>query len=61
MQKRLLLVLPLLLGAAFLPANPVSVEVDTGPESLIQLSAGFFGHGQDVWLQVDDVVLEEIR
>jgi hypothetical protein len=39
----------------------VSVDFDTGRESLIQLYAGFFGHGQDVWLQLDDVVLEEIR
>jgi hypothetical protein len=39
----------------------VTVEVQTGQESLIQLYAGFFGHGQDVWLQLDDVVLEELR
>jgi Domain of unknown function (DUF4185) len=39
----------------------LSVELDTGRESLIQLHAGLFGHGQDVWLQLDDVVLEEIR
>jgi hypothetical protein len=39
----------------------LSVDLDTGGESLIQLYAGLFGHGQDVWLQLDDVVLEEIR
>jgi hypothetical protein len=39
----------------------VSVEFDSGRESLIQLYGGFVGHGQDVWLQLDDVVLEEIR
>jgi hypothetical protein len=27
---------------------------------LINLYGGFFGHGQDVWLQLDDVALEEI-
>lgn len=39
----------------------VSVDFDSGRESLIQLYAGFFGHSQDVWLQLDDVVVEEIR
>lgn len=39
----------------------VSVEVEVGANPLIQLYAGTFGAGQDVWLQLDDVVLEEIR
>ncbi|GAA1603190.1 hypothetical protein GCM10009789_66500 [Kribbella sancticallisti] len=48
-------------GGAHPQYTKVSVEVQTGREALIQLYAGFFGHGQDVWLQLDDVVLEEIR
>ena len=48
-------------GGAHPEYTKVSVEVETGRESLIQLYTGFFGHGQDVWLQLDDVVLEEIR
>jgi hypothetical protein len=48
-------------SGAFPGYTLVSVEVQTGQESLIQLYAGFFGHGQDVWLQLDDVVLEELR
>jgi hypothetical protein len=47
-------------GGAHPTYERVSVEFDSGRESLIQLYAGFFGHGQDVWLQLDDVVLEEI-
>ena len=39
----------------------VSLDFDTGRESLIQLYTGFFGHGQDVWLQADDLTLEELR
>ena len=39
----------------------VTLDFDSGRESLIQLYAGFFGHNQDVWFQLDDVVLEEIR
>jgi hypothetical protein len=48
-------------SGAFPGYTLVSVEVQTGQESLIQLYAGFFGHGQDVWLQLDDVVREELR
>ena len=48
-------------GGAHPEYTKVSVEFRHGRESLIQLYAGFFGHGQDVWLQLDDVVLEEIR
>ncbi|TDO33767.1 uncharacterized protein DUF4185 [Kribbella sp. VKM Ac-2527] len=48
-------------GGAHPQYTKVSVEFESGRESLIQLYAGFFGHGQDVWLQLDDVVLEEIR
>jgi hypothetical protein len=48
-------------SGAFPGYTLVTVEVQTGQESLIQLYAGFFGHGQDVWLQLDDVVLEELR
>ncbi|MGZ0149467.1 DUF4185 domain-containing protein [Kribbella sp. WER1] len=48
-------------GGAHPQYTQVSVEFDSGQESLIQLYAGFFGHSQDVWLQLDDVVLEEIR
>ncbi|WP_350279599.1 DUF4185 domain-containing protein [Kribbella sp. HUAS MG21] len=48
-------------GGAHPQYTKVSVEFDTGRESLIQLYGGFFGHGQDVWLQLDDVALEEIR
>lgn len=47
-------------GGAHPAYEKVSVEFDSGRESLIQLYAGFFFHGQDVWLQLDDVVLEEI-
>ena len=39
----------------------MSVEFNSGSDSLIQLYGGFFAHGQDVWLQLDDVALEEIR
>ena len=48
-------------GGAHKNYEKVSVEFNSGRESLIQLYGGFFGHGQDVWLQLDDVVLEEIR
>ena len=48
-------------GGAHPEYTKVSVEVEPGRESLIQLYAGFFGHGQDVWFQLDDVVLEELR
>ncbi|NIK55110.1 DUF4185 domain-containing protein [Kribbella shirazensis] len=48
-------------GGAHPQYTKVSVEFDAGQESLIQLYGGFFGHGQDVWLQLDDVALEEIR
>jgi hypothetical protein len=37
------------------------VDFDSGRESLVQFYAGFFGHGQDVWLQADDLTLEELR
>jgi len=48
--------------AGSLPAyTRLSVEVAVGPNSLVQLYAGTYGAGQDVWLQLDDVVLEEIR
>ncbi|MGW1340946.1 DUF4185 domain-containing protein [Kribbella sp. NPDC002412] len=47
-------------GGAHPAYEKVSVEFDSGRESLIQLYGGFFGRGQDVWLQLDDVVLEEI-
>jgi hypothetical protein len=48
-------------GGAHPEYTKVSVDFTSGRESLVQLYAGFFGHGQDVWLQVDDVVLEELR
>lgn len=48
-------------GGAHPAYTKVTVDFDSGRESLIQLYAGFFGHGQDVWLQVDDVALEEVR
>ncbi|WP_433164550.1 DUF4185 domain-containing protein [Kribbella sp. CA-247076] len=48
-------------GGAHKDYEKVSVEFNSGRESLIQLYAGFFGHGQDVWLQLDDVVLEEVK
>jgi Domain of unknown function (DUF4185) len=48
-------------GGAHKTYEKVSVEFDSGRESLVQVYGGFFGHGQDVWLQLDDVVLEEIR
>jgi hypothetical protein len=48
-------------GGAHSAYTKVTVDFDSGRESLIQLYAGFFGHGQDVWLQVDDVALEEVR
>jgi Domain of unknown function (DUF4185) len=47
-------------GGAHPAYTKVSVDFDSGRESLIQLYGGFFGHGQDVWLQLDDVVLEEL-
>ncbi len=46
-------------GGAHPAYTKVSVDFDSGRESLVQLYAGFFGHGQDVWLQVDDVELRE--
>ncbi|ADB29436.1 carbohydrate-binding protein [Kribbella flavida DSM 17836] len=48
-------------GGAHPQYTRVSVEFTSGRESLVQLYAGFFGPGQDVWYQLDDVVLEEIR
>ncbi|MGW7682553.1 DUF4185 domain-containing protein [Kribbella sp. NPDC054772] len=48
-------------GGAHPQYTQVSVDFDSGKESLVQVYAGFFGHGQDVWLQLDDVVLEEVR
>ncbi len=48
-------------GGAHSAYTQVSVEFDSGRESLVQVYAGFTGHGQDVWFQVDDVVLEEVR
>jgi hypothetical protein len=48
-------------GGAHPAYTKVSVEFDAGRESLVQVYAGFVGHGQDVWFQLDDVVLEEIR
>ncbi|MEV5961543.1 DUF4185 domain-containing protein [Kribbella sp. NPDC051952] len=47
-------------GGAHPAYTKVSVDFNSGRESLIQLYGGFFGHGQDVWLQLDDVVLEEL-
>ncbi len=48
-------------GGAHPEYTRVSVEFDSGRESLVQLYAGFVGHGQDVWLQLDDVLLEELH
>ncbi|TWD80900.1 uncharacterized protein DUF4185 [Kribbella amoyensis] len=48
-------------GGAYPHYTKVSVEFDSGRESLVQLYSGFVGHGQDVWFQLDDVMLEEIR
>ncbi|WP_406049264.1 hypothetical protein [Kribbella sp. NBC_00889] len=48
-------------GGAHPAYTKVSVDFDSGRESLVQLYGGFFGHSQDVWLQLDDVVVEEIR
>ncbi|GAB3814899.1 DUF4185 domain-containing protein [Kribbella italica] len=48
-------------GGAYSVYTKVSVEFDSGRESLVQVYAGFTGHGQDVWFQLDDVVLEEVR
>ena len=48
-------------GGAHPAYTKVSVDFGSGRESLVQLYGGFFGHGQDVWLQLDDVVVEEIR
>jgi hypothetical protein len=47
-------------GGAHPQYTQVSVDFNSGQQSLIQLYAGFFGHSQDVWLQLDDVVLEEV-
>jgi hypothetical protein len=48
-------------GGAHPAYTKVSVEFDSGRESLVQVYAGFVGHGQDVWFQLDDVALDEIR
>lgn len=48
-------------GGAHPQYTQVSVEFTSGPESLVQLHAGFYAHNQDTWLQLDDVTLEELR
>jgi hypothetical protein len=48
-------------GGAHPEYTQVSVDFNSSRESLVQLYAGFFGHSQDVWLQLDDVILEEVR
>ncbi|HWD79304.1 MAG TPA: DUF4185 domain-containing protein [Kribbella sp.] len=47
-------------GGAHPQYTKVTLDFDSGKQSLVQLYAGFFGHGQDVWLQLDDVSLVEI-